>query len=241
MSKDPGGATLVVADRAPGVELAGGLGQLGHTVAVLMAGGGSPQHPTGPSVAVGCDLGSPGAVDSALKAALGALGAGPPRLLVWALSAEGSGDGTTLADLSEEGWEQLAERPITEFLHFLQGASPHLEAGSAVVLVVPTVVLAGAAGVVAWTAAAEGQRSLLRAAARRWGERGITLNCVAAPAHLLGGRNEPLDRPGLPPPSLPEVPTMGGAVARTVARLGEMSDVVTGATLSADGGVWMTA
>lgn len=235
-----GAVALVVADGPPGAEVAEGLGELGHAVAVIGPPDAHQRPATDPCVTVPCDFGSAGSVDVAVRAALEALAAGPPRLLVWARFSAGSGDGTALADLSEDDWERLAERPITDFLHCLQGASPHLHAGAAVVLVVPSVVLAGAAGAVAWTAAAEGQRSLLRAAARRWGERGVTLDCVAAPTHLLCGRSEALDRPGLPPPSLPAEPTLGGSVARTVSRLAAMSDVVTGATLSVDGGVWMT-
>jgi len=176
-------------------------------------------------------------VDASLRAALDP---GPLKALVWARVPVAPEDVGELAALEESDWERLAEEPITEFLHLLQGVSTHLSSGTSVALVAPSLVLVGAPHVVAWTAAAEGQRSLLRVAARRWGSRGVSLNCVAVPAHVLCGAPAPLDRAGGPPPSLGREPTIGGEVATVVAHLAAMTETVTGATVAVDGGSWMT-
>ncbi len=238
MSEDPDGATLVVGDGPPALEMARGLSDLGATVTVLW--GPTVANPPGEEWSgrtLPCDLTSSTTVDASLQAALDP---GPLKALVWARVPVRPGDIGELASLGEEGWERLAEEPITEFLHLLQGASSHLSSGSSVALIAPSVVLVGAPHVVAWTAAAEGQRSLLRVAARRWGSRGVSLNCVAVPAHVLSGAPAPLDRAGGPPPSLGREPTIGGEVASVVAHLAAMTESVTGATVAVDGGSWMT-
>lgn len=232
------GATLVVGDGPPGFRLARGLTDLGAAVTVLgdpgaaRAAGEVWSGPTSPS-----DLSSSSAVDASLRAALDP---GPLEVLVWARVPVAPEDIGELASLEEKDWERLAEEPITEFLHLLQGASSHLSPGSSVALIAPSLVLVGAPHVVGWTAAAEGQRSLLRVAARRWGSRGVSLNCVAVPAHILCGAPAPLDRAGGPPASLGRQPTMDGEVAAVVAHLASMTGSVTGATVAVDGGSWMT-
>ena len=52
-------------------------------------------------------------------------------------------------------------------------------------LLVPTLSLVGAAGYGPWAAVTEGQRALAKAAARAWGSRAVTVNCVAVPGPLL--------------------------------------------------------
>jgi 3-oxoacyl-[acyl-carrier protein] reductase len=54
-----------------------------------------------------------------------------------------------------------------------------------IVLVVPTIGLAGAAGSVVYTTAVEGIRAMAKSAARQWGSQGVAVNMVAAPAHLF--------------------------------------------------------
>jgi 3-oxoacyl-[acyl-carrier protein] reductase len=90
--------------------------------------------------------------------------------------------------------------------------------------------MTGAAGVAAWAAAAEGYRSLTKAAARAWGADGVAVQCVLVPMGI--------DRPGLQPPALSTAPVLAPILA---ALLDERLDALTGLTLSADGGVWMTS
>jgi 3-oxoacyl-[acyl-carrier protein] reductase len=128
--------------------------------------------------------------------------------------------------------------------------------GGCLVVIVPTLALVGASGYVAWTAVAEGQRSLAKAAARAWGRQKITVNCVAVPAALLsasagdatsgGDTNGAMagvdpDRPGQPLRALAAAPDLRGAVATVVASLVSGGwAAVTGATIAVDGGVAMT-
>jgi 3-oxoacyl-[acyl-carrier protein] reductase len=112
------------------------------------------------------------------------------------------------------------------------------------VVVLPSLSMSGAPGMVPWTTVSEGQRAFAKVAARAWGAEGITVNCVGIPAHLLAhpaGEATVLDRPGLPSPSLGRLPDVRSEVAGAVGGLlGSGLPFVTGATLAVDGGVWMT-
>lgn len=233
-------ATVVVGETGgPGASVAEGLAALGTPVTLVVEG--APSSATawaGPTVA--CDMASAQAFSEALAHAPTVAGCAALGAVIWARVPPGVGQAPALAEMDQEAWAAAAEAPITEFVHLLQGASKQLSGGGRVVLLVPSAVLSGAAGLVAWTAAAEAQRSLLRVAARCWGGRGISLACVAVPAHLLCGAQAPLERPGLPAPSLPHPPTLEGDVARVIGELGTMADVLTGVTVAVDGGVWMT-
>lgn len=54
-----------------------------------------------------------------------------------------------------------------------------------IVLVVPTIGMAGAAGSVGYTTAIEGIRAMAKSAARQWGSEGITVNMIAAPLSVF--------------------------------------------------------
>jgi NAD(P)-dependent dehydrogenase (short-subunit alcohol dehydrogenase family) len=101
--------------------------------------------------------------------------------------------------------------------------------------------MSGAAGLVAYTAAVEGQRLLAKSAARQWGSHGITVNCVA-PAPSLGAVDETAGRSHLP---LTPAPLGGPGDAETdlgpvvVFLASDAGHFVTGATIALDGGVWM--
>ena len=144
-----------------------------------------------------------------------------------------------LTTLDGDAWRALAEAPLRRALHVLQQSHRRLSSGGHIVVLLPSVVTSGAAGLVPWVAAAEGYRSLLKAAARGWGRDGITVNCVLMPADLIAGTS--LDRPGLQPPALGRAVDLHSDVAGVVAALlGGGLSAVTGQTIAADGGVWMT-
>jgi len=146
-----------------------------------------------------------------------------------------------LSDMNAAQWAQHAEEPMRNTLHALQGAHRVLmSGGGAVVLVIPTLSMTGAAGLVPWTTAAEGSRTLAKVAARTWGDSGVRVNCLALPADVLAGSPTPLDRPGLPAPSLvpPELRRDAGPVL--AALTSDAFRTVTGLTVAVDGGVWMT-
>lgn len=151
-----------------------------------------------------------------------------------------------LAGMADDEWEDRTAAPLRQALHRLQGCHHSLHGtGGHVVLILPSLSLTGAPGLVAWASVTEGRRALAKAAARAWGGAGITVNCVAVPAAMLaagdGGTAPPsLDRPGLPPPSLGGPPDARRDVAGVVSHLvGSDLSVLTGQTVAVDGGVWM--
>ena len=147
-----------------------------------------------------------------------------------------------LVELDDHAFGEAFERPVLELLWSLRAAYAHLRRpGGRVVVVVPTIGMAGAPGLAASAAAAEAQRLLVKSAARQWGAEGITMNVVAADLAALAP-----GAPGLPSVSL-SAPALGSAavtdraaVARVVAMLLEDgAAALTGVTVSADGGTWM--
>lgn len=183
--------------------------------------------------------------------ALAALDAQQPiTAFVWAADPP-PGEPTDIAELPAEDWVRLAQQPLRDFFQWCQAVSaivgPGQDRPARVIVLVPSMALAGSPGLTAWTSAAEGQRSLTKALARAWGIRGITVNAIAVPAAVLTGQanhgnddDVPLDRPGLQPLSLAGLPTLRNEVAGVLASLLEPAwAAVTGATLAVDGGQWM--
>ena len=162
--------------------------------------------------------------------------------LVWAWIDPNAGRPAKLHDLSAEQWAAIAEEPLHHILAFFKAGYHALrERGGSVILLEPSLAMTGAAGLVAWATAAEGQRSIAKAVARKWGALGITVNSLAVPGALLAGEAErDLERVGLPAMSL-AAPTLRDEIAPLIASL--LTPVwrsVTGTTISADGGRWMT-
>ena len=103
-----------------------------------------------------------------------------------------------------------------------------------IVLVLPTIGIAGAAGAVDYTTAIEGIRAMVKSAARQWASQGIAVNIVAAPAHLFT-RN--VDTSHLSAAAVPD----GGHLIHSVAQTVEFllrDDLrhLTGETIVVDGG-----
>jgi NAD(P)-dependent dehydrogenase (short-subunit alcohol dehydrogenase family) len=112
------------------------------------------------------------------------------------------------------------------------------------VFVLSTIGMAGAHGLAASAAASESLRSLTKSVAKQWGKYGITVNAIAVgPQHVIDGD---LGREVAEDVSL-TVPAMGSAgdaatdLAPLVSLLGrDEAHFLTGTTLVADGGVWLT-
>ena len=162
-----------------------------------------------------------------------------------------------VADLDLDAWRARVELPLHRTLVCFQGPFDALRGdGGTMVLLVPTLSLVGAAGFGPWAAVTEGQRALAKAAARAWGSRAVTVNCVAVPAALLmapGADDDPPTRRGVrrrvtsrarsarTTRSALGRPDMGVEVAAVVLTLLSPAwRAVTGATVAVDGGVWMT-
>jgi len=147
-----------------------------------------------------------------------------------------------LVELRDEDFVAAFERPVLDLLWSLHAAWAHLRRpGARVVVVVPTIGMAGAPGLAALAAAAEAQRLLVKSAARQWGADGVVMNVIAPDLAALAPGAADLPSVSLSAPALGN----GGvgdlaAVAQLVCAiaLGDTT-ALTGATLSADGGTWM--
>ena len=214
---------VVGGDTGVGREIALGLEDRGATVAVTGA------------------LRSREEADAALDAAIAEHG--PIDVVVHAVVELESLVPTPFLDLDEQVWERVAEDPISATLFSLQAAYARMRGrGGRIFVLTSSVSMEGSAGLTGYATAAEGQRSLVKAAGRTWGAQGVTMNCVAIPVSMLaaGGAGHPTHRPGLPPPVLAP-PDARRDVAGVIAALaGEEGAVMTGITMAVDGGVWMT-
>ena len=165
---------------------------------------------------------------------------GPVDIVVHAAMPDVAFEQIAFDEVDDERWGAVWEGAMQGSIHVLQAGYEQMRGrGGRFVFVTPTVSMSGAAGLVPYTTAVEGQRLLAKATARQWGPEGITVNCLApAPEHVpIGVESQAVS---LAPPALGgpgDVRTDLGPVVVFLA--GDASHALTGATLSADGGVWM--
>jgi NAD(P)-dependent dehydrogenase (short-subunit alcohol dehydrogenase family) len=142
-------------------------------------------------------------------------------------------------DLSEEQWDTFAEAPVRSLLWWLQASFRRMRPGGRFLALCPTVAIEGAAGLAACAAAAEAQRAVMKSAARRWGERGMTCNVVAPPVWALAPDLNETDATRNVP-VLPSADDPLAEVADAVVMLaGTYAGRLTGITLNADSGALM--
>ena len=85
-----------------------------------------------------------------------------------------------------EEWDLAVNTAMWHSLQALQRAHASLlDAGGRIVVVTPTIGIAGAQGLVAYTTAVEGTRAMVKSAARQWASDSIVVNMVAAPLALF--------------------------------------------------------
>jgi len=178
------------------------------------------------------------AADEALVVA--AESVGQVDVLVHASVPEIAFEHCDFVDVDDERFETIWEGSLRGTMFLLQAAYPYLrDRSGSVILVVPTIAMSGAARLVTYTVVEEAQRVLIKAVARQWGPDGITLNCLAvAPEQVPIGIES--TSVSLAPPALggrgePEHDL--GPVAVFLAS--DAAAFVTGATIGADGGIWM--
>lgn len=142
-------------------------------------------------------------------------------------------------DVGDERWDAIWEGTMLGTLDVLQAAHPHLaHRDGRVVLITPTLSMSGAPELTPWATAVEGQRALAKSTARQWGADGITVNCVAPSPELYGVHVGDM---ALSAPALGSAGDAERDLGPVVAWLcSAASHFVTGQTLSADGGVWMS-
>jgi 3-oxoacyl-[acyl-carrier protein] reductase len=143
-------------------------------------------------------------------------------------------------DVDDERWEAVWEGSMRSTLFVLQAGFGQMQGrGGCIIVVIPTIAMSGAERLAPYVTAAEGQRLLVKAAARQWGTERITVNCLAVAPEQL-----PIDVPttavALAAPALGgpgDVEHDLGPIAVFLA--GDAGHYLTGATLCADGGIWM--
>lgn len=74
---------------------------------------------------------------------------------------------------------------IWQTLVAMQTAHSSVARGGRIVLILPTIGMAGAAGLVDYTTAVEGIRAMAKSAARQWASDGIGVNMIAVPLTLF--------------------------------------------------------
>jgi 3-oxoacyl-[acyl-carrier protein] reductase len=139
-------------------------------------------------------------------------------------------------ELFDEAWEQPMRSAILAFQR------AHAAGQTRLIAVVPTIGMSGAPELGHVAATAEAIRVMVKSAARQWGANGMTVNCIALAPELFGIDSDSVGEVSLAPPAL----SGQGSVIDDIAPLIRMvssadSHHLTGATLTADGGVWMTA
>jgi gluconate 5-dehydrogenase len=152
----------------------------------------------------------------------------------------------TVLDTTVDQWAARCEDSMTAAFHVTQASHRVLTAAGngRLVFVVSTLGMAGAYGLAASAAASESLRALTKSVAKQWGKYGVTVNAIAVgPQHVVEGE---LGREVAEGVSL-TVPAMGSAgdaandLAPLVSLLGrDDAHFLTGTTLVADGGVWLT-
>lgn len=108
-----------------------------------------------------------------------------------------------------------------------------------IVLVLPTIGMAGAAGLVAYTTAIEGIRAMAKSASRQWASQGVVVNAVAAPLQLFAPQLAAAAN-HLSAPALPDHPSIVRSVLEAVKFLLQphLGHLV-GDTIIVDGGSMM--
>ncbi len=181
-------------------------------------------------------------VAAAFDGVVGALG--PVDALVHAAMDAKAFERCGLADIDDRLWASVWEQTMRTTLFCFQEAASHMPPGGGrIVVVTTTLSMSGAAELVPYTAASEGQRVLAKSAARQWGPRGITVNCVAPSPALAMGKSA-TDEEGFGVSLAPRALAGDGQAESDLGPVveflvGDAGHFVTGATLCVDGGEWM--
>ncbi|TLX71324.1 SDR family oxidoreductase [Pseudomonas nicosulfuronedens] len=181
-------------------------------------------------------------IQSAFDAALRELGG--LDALVLAVGSSLNRQPRPLVSLSVGEWQSACLDPLRTTRHCLQAAWRTLGGRPArIVLVGPNLALTGAAGLTALSVLSEGQRGLMKSAARQWGGQGIQLNWLGVDSQVFAselgaGMLAQSPEMGTPVPALGYTPDLATGVLESLALL-IGAHAFTGASIPVDGGFWM--
>jgi hypothetical protein len=149
-----------------------------------------------------------------------------------------------VVDLSDDDWAAACGAAMKSVLYGLQASHAQMaQRGGSIVVVGPSLSLAGAPQLVALSSAVEGQRGLVKSSARQWGKLGLSVNWVAVAPRALSSLFDGLTLPvkvDAVPVAMGRALDLGTEVAPVIEFLGSTAGrVMTGATLVLDGGEWM--
>jgi len=233
-----GAAWVIDPGPGPGARLASGLGASGRTVLRISGG------PAGAASDLAARFDSRSAIVEALRGAEAQTGA--PGLIVYCDVPAECLQPQDFATIGVGRWHGTFQAALRRSLWVLQAAAEVLAGRpAALVMVGPSLSLVGAAGLVPLSALAEGQRALVKSAARQLGARKLRLNWLAlSPAvfapQLAGAELPQVPELGPPPLPLGRVPDLEHDAAAALDFLGSAAgSALTGATLNLDGGEWM--
>jgi 3-oxoacyl-[acyl-carrier protein] reductase len=137
-------------------------------------------------------------------------------------------------DVLVVGTDGSAVDTMWQTLAALQTAHASMTDGGRIVIVLPSIGIAGAAGLVDYTTALEGIRAMAKSAARQWATDGVGVNMLAVPVRLF--RSE-VDDSHLTAAAVPADETLIHSIVETAGFL-LRADVghLTGETVIVDGG-----
>jgi 3-oxoacyl-[acyl-carrier protein] reductase len=141
-----------------------------------------------------------------------------------------------VTETSDAQWLKAVSGTVWRTLAALQRSHTTLQAGGRIVVVVPTIGMAGAAGLVPYTTAVEGIRAMTKSAARQWRSAGIGVTMVAAPLRVFAPDLDAVTS-HLTAAAVANDDTLVRSLSETVTFLlsAEIDDLA-GATIVADGG-----
>ncbi len=156
----------------------------------------------------------------------------------------GTGRPYRIEDSTDEEWKRSSRSAVWASIWCAQAASPHLAASSCgrLILVSSAAGIEGSASLPLYAAVKAAQRGLAKSLAREWGDRGVTVNCIA-PIALTGALESAFEKNPELRPRLEERLPLGrmgdpehdiGPVVAFLAS--EAAGYVTGQTILCDGG-----
>ena len=237
--------TLVVGANSLAVGLADGLAARGDRVVALAPEASDLGAPDGTAraVAMVSSFATEELVAEAVASAIEQLGGIDQVVYAWVdpnLLVERS-----FIDVSTDEWTASCEGTLERAWWLMrQLQSPLIAAGGgSVVVVVPSIALAGSAGFAMLATVAEGLRVMAKGCGRQWAKNAITVNTLAtAPHHWVSReQGEVLSRAiSLSTPAFGTSGVVIDDLAPVVAALaGTDLHFLTASTLVADGGLWM--